>query len=64
VAGDDSAGALAAAILPYLQDAGLAARTGAAGRAAAVRDYDWSVIGGRLAEEVLRRAGPDGSRLP
>lgn len=63
VAADDSAAALAAAILPYLDDADLAARIGAAGRAAAARDYDWNVIGARLADEVIRRAGPDGSRL-
>jgi len=44
-------------IEPLLADPSLAARLGAAGRTAVERDYDWVVIGRRLAGEVLLRTG-------
>ncbi|MEO8208703.1 MAG: glycosyltransferase family 4 protein [Chloroflexota bacterium] len=55
IAAGDSAGAIAAAILPILEDPALASRLGANARAAAERDYDWAVIGRRLASEVIDR---------
>lgn len=57
VAAGDAPEALAAAIESLLVDPSLAARLGAGGRAAAERDYDWAVIGRRLADEVLARVG-------
>ena len=57
VTGGDEPEALAEAIEPLLADPSLAVRLGAAGRAAAERDYDWVVIGRRLAGEVLLRTG-------
>jgi glycosyltransferase involved in cell wall biosynthesis len=59
----DGVDGLAEAILPFLQDPELAQRAGAAGRAAVEREYDWSVIGRKVADAVLERAGPDGSQL-
>lgn len=56
VADGDAPEALAAAIGPLLTDRALAARLGANARAAAERDYDWAVIGRRLAEAVLARS--------
>jgi glycosyltransferase involved in cell wall biosynthesis len=56
VASGDGPDDLAAAILPLLEDAALAARLGAAGRAAAERTFDWSVIGRAVADEVLARS--------
>jgi glycosyltransferase involved in cell wall biosynthesis len=56
VASGERAEDLAAALLTVLADPQLAARLGANGRAAAERDYDWSVIGDRLADELLLRA--------
>lgn len=57
VASGDGVEDLAAAIGRVLEDPTLARRLGAAGRVAAESEYDWRVIGSRLAEEVLRRAG-------
>ena len=59
VVGDDSPEALAEGIGVLLADPELAARLGANGRAAAERDFDWAVIGQRLAAEVLERLGAD-----
>ena len=56
VAAGDRPEDLAAAMLRLLTDPGLAARLGANGRLAAERDYDWRVIGGRLADALLERA--------
>jgi glycosyltransferase involved in cell wall biosynthesis len=53
VAAGDGPDDLAAAILPLLEDAALAARLGANGRAAAERDYDWGILGERLADIIL-----------
>ena len=57
VADGDSAEAMAAAIAPVLEDQGRARQMGANARAAAERDYDWRVIGERLAGEILARIG-------
>jgi glycosyltransferase involved in cell wall biosynthesis len=57
VAEADTADAMAAAILPVLQDAQRAREMGANARAAAEREYDWRVIGERLAGEILARIG-------
>jgi len=57
VARGDEPEALADAIAPLLGDPSLAARLGAGARAAAERDFDWAVIGRRLAGEVLARSG-------
>ena len=56
VASGDGPDELAAAILPLLEDAALAARLGAAGRSAAEHSYDWAVIGRTVADEVLVRS--------
>jgi glycosyltransferase involved in cell wall biosynthesis len=55
VAEGDRSEDLAAAILPILEDPALARRLGANARAAAERDYDWRVIGDRVADEIFRR---------
>lgn len=55
VTSDDSPAAIAAAVLTLLRDPSLAASLGANGRAAAVRDYDWQVIGDRVADSILLR---------
>lgn len=57
VAAGDRAEDLAAALVRVLEDPELGRRLGAAARAAAEAEYDWRVIGQRVAEEVLRRAG-------
>jgi glycosyltransferase involved in cell wall biosynthesis len=57
VAAGDRAEDLAAALARVLEDPELGRRLGAAARAAAEEEYDWRVIGRRVAEEVLRRAG-------
>lgn len=56
VATGDRPEELAAALLAVLGDPLLAARLGANGRRAAERDYDWRVIGERLADALLERA--------
>jgi glycosyltransferase involved in cell wall biosynthesis len=53
VAAGDTPDDLAAAILPLLRDPALAARLGGNARLAAERDYDWRVLGDRLAQLVL-----------
>ncbi len=57
VARGDAPEDLAAAFAPLLADAASAARLGSNARAAAERDFDWPVIGRRLANEVLSRTG-------
>jgi glycosyltransferase involved in cell wall biosynthesis len=57
VAGGDTADDLAAALLALLNDEGLARRLGANGRRAAERDFDWAVIGARVADRVLVAVG-------
>jgi glycosyltransferase involved in cell wall biosynthesis len=55
VADGDEPAQLAQAIGPLLDDDRLARRLGAAGRTAAETTYDWSVIGRRLANDIIRR---------
>jgi glycosyltransferase involved in cell wall biosynthesis len=55
VADGDTAEALAAPIVALLEDQSRAREMGANARAAAERDYDWAVIGERLATEILAR---------
>jgi glycosyltransferase involved in cell wall biosynthesis len=57
VSDGDSADALAAPIAELLENPSRAREMGAAGRAAAEHDYDWGVIGARLATEILARIG-------
>ncbi len=57
VVANDSSEALAKGLRAVLTNPVLAARLGANGRAAAERDFDWAVIGRRLAAEVLDRLG-------
>jgi glycosyltransferase involved in cell wall biosynthesis len=55
VSGDDTAEALAEQIVALLENPTRAREMGANARAAAERDYDWEIIGERLATEVLAR---------
>ena len=57
VTADDTPAAIAAPIVRLLEDAGLARDLGANGRAAAERDWDWPIVGARIADEILRREG-------
>lgn len=57
VSSDDSPDAMAAALLDLLASPDEARRRGANARAAAEHDYDWRVIGRRLADEILARIG-------
>jgi glycosyltransferase involved in cell wall biosynthesis len=57
VAGGDTADALAEAIVALVDDPALAQRLGAAARAIAEREFDWRVVGDRIAREVLAREG-------
>jgi glycosyltransferase involved in cell wall biosynthesis len=55
VAADDSPAAIAAELVRLLADQALAREMGIRAREAAEREFDWSVVGGRIADEVLRR---------
>ncbi|MEO8509813.1 MAG: glycosyltransferase family 4 protein [Chloroflexota bacterium] len=57
VAGGDRPEDIATALVRVLNDEAAARRMGEAARAAAVEQYDWPVVGERLALEVLRREG-------
>jgi glycosyltransferase involved in cell wall biosynthesis len=57
---DDEPASIAAACARLLADAGLARRMGEAGRALAEREYDWPIVGDRIADEILRREGAGG----
>jgi glycosyltransferase involved in cell wall biosynthesis len=57
VTAGDSPEAMADAIARLLEDDALARRMGAAGRDLAEREYDWPVLGDRIADEILRREG-------
>jgi glycosyltransferase involved in cell wall biosynthesis len=57
VSADDGPESMATAILELLADGQELRRRGANARAAAERDYDWRVIGERLADEILARIG-------
>lgn len=53
-AGDDPA-SIAESCVRLLRDEALARRLGTAARATAEREYDWPIVGDRIASEVLRR---------
>ena len=55
VAADDTVDALAAAIVELAGDDARARRLGVLAREVAEREYDWRVVGDRIATEVLRR---------
>ncbi len=55
VTGGDAPADLADGFYRLLRDEKLAHRLGAAAREAAVHEYDWRVVGNRIADEVLRR---------
>jgi glycosyltransferase involved in cell wall biosynthesis len=55
VAAGDTPEDLAEAMLRLIEDQRLAHELASAGRAAAVTPYDWTVVGDRVADEVLRR---------
>jgi glycosyltransferase involved in cell wall biosynthesis len=57
VTAGDSPEAMADSIARLLEDDALARRMGAAGRSLAEREYDWPVLGDRIADEILRREG-------
>jgi glycosyltransferase involved in cell wall biosynthesis len=57
VAGGDHVDDLAGAIDRLLADATLARRLGTRARETAVREFDWPILGNRIADEVLRREG-------
>jgi glycosyltransferase involved in cell wall biosynthesis len=55
VAADDDPASIADACARLLGDEALAREMGAAGRALAEREFDWPVVGDRIADEILRR---------
>ncbi len=57
VASDDDPASIAEACVRLLADAALARRMGAAGRAMAEREFDWPIVGDRIADEILQREG-------
>jgi glycosyltransferase involved in cell wall biosynthesis len=57
IADDDSTDALARALESLLVDETRTRALGSAAREAAVRFYNWPVVGGRVASEVLSREG-------
>lgn len=60
VTADDDPASIAEACVRLLADEELARRLGAAGRALAEREFDWPVVGDRIADEILRREGIGG----
>jgi glycosyltransferase involved in cell wall biosynthesis len=59
VTGGDRPEDLADSLLRVLGDEDLARRLGSAARTAAETSFDWPVVSGRIADEVLRREGID-----
>lgn len=57
VAGGDDPASLASALEPFLVDEALAREVGERARETAERDYDWPIVGERIATEILRREG-------
>jgi glycosyltransferase involved in cell wall biosynthesis len=57
VAADDNPASIAEACVRLLADDALARRMGAAGRAMAEREFDWPIVGNRIADEILQREG-------
>jgi glycosyltransferase involved in cell wall biosynthesis len=60
VTADDDPASIASACARLLADAPLARRMGEAARALAERDYDWPIVGDRIADEIFRREGLGG----
>lgn len=60
VTADDASASIAEPIARLLSDEALARRMGASARALAEREYDWSILGDRIADEILRREGLTG----
>ncbi|HEU4920019.1 MAG TPA: glycosyltransferase family 4 protein, partial [Candidatus Limnocylindrales bacterium] len=57
VAGGDDAVSLAAALAPFLTDEALAREVGARARETAEHQFDWPIVGDRIADAILRREG-------
>lgn len=57
VSADDDPASIAEPIARLLNDEGLARRMGAAARTLAEREYDWPILGDRIADEIFRREG-------
>lgn len=57
IAADDAPASLAEPIARLLRDEALARRMGASARALAEREYDWAILGDRIADEIFRREG-------
>jgi glycosyltransferase involved in cell wall biosynthesis len=57
ITADDDPASIAAACARLLTDEPLARRMGAAGRVMAEREFDWPIVGDRIADEILRREG-------
>ncbi len=57
VSRDDHPASIAEACVKVLADPAMARRMGAAARDLAVREFDWTVLGDRIADEILRREG-------
>lgn len=57
VTADDQPASFAEACVRLLENADLARTLGAAGRALAEREFDWPVVGDRIADEILEREG-------
>jgi glycosyltransferase involved in cell wall biosynthesis len=57
VSRDDDPASIAEACVRVLADPTLARRMGAAARSLAEREFDWTVLGDRIADEILRREG-------
>ena len=57
VSRDDHPASIAEALVQVLADPVLARRMGAAARSLAEREFDWPVLGDRIADEILRREG-------
>jgi glycosyltransferase involved in cell wall biosynthesis len=62
VTGGDQPADLAAALHLLLSDETETRRLGGVARETAVREFDWPVVGNRIADEVLRREGVEISR--
>ena len=62
VTGGDEPADLAVAFERLLGDEVLAQRLGAAGRKAALQEFDWKVVGDRIATQILAREGRRGRR--
>ncbi len=57
VSRDDHPASIAEALVRLLADPALARRMGGAARSLAEREFDWPVLGDKIADEILRREG-------